>query len=236
MTKRVIVTGASSGIGEAVAVSLAEPGLELVLVARRAERLSEVAARCRETGARVEVVAVDVTHPDAPTQVFDAAGAMGPGAFPVLVNNAGNAEFGPFADAEWSSIEHQVRLNLLAPMAMCHAFVPYALREGGGQIVNVLSITADLVLPGAAAYSAAKAGLRTFSKCLAADYRRKGIKVSAVLPGAIDTPIWDGKPFVPKREDMLPVEAVAGAIVELIRLPHDRNIEELTIMPPKGLL
>ena len=106
-------------------------------------------------------------------------------------------------------------------------------------IAAVVAAAAALVLPpfaGAAAYSASKAGLFMFGKSLAAEYRKAGLKITSIIPGATDTAIWDRQGFIPPREDMLHSESVGEVIRDVIMSPSDRNIDELVIMPPKGIL
>ncbi len=228
MTKRVIVTGASSGIGRETALLLAAQGHEIVLSARREHLLRELAEQC---GPRAHVFACDVCEES--QTLIDFARNLGSGVEPVLVNAAGIAEFGDFTKLEFQG---QLNVNLSAPMALCQAAIPWMLSHGSGQIVNVLSIAATTTFAGAAAYAASKAGLLTAGRCLSAEYRKQGIRITSILPGATDTPIWDGAPFVPERADMLTALAVADAICWVINLPADRVIDELTITPPKGIL
>ena len=236
MTKRVIVCGASSGIGRATALELSKCGCELVLVARRRPLLEELSKQCEANGAKTILVPCDITQYQECEQFVETARNAGDGVEPVLVNSAGVAEFGDFAATPVTSIDDQIRTNLFGPIYACRAFLPWALEVGRGQIVNVLSISASTVFGGAAAYSASKAGLLMFGKSLAADYRKQGLRVTAVLPGATDTAIWSHQDFVPSREDMLSPEAVAECIRDVIMLPTDRSIDEITIMPPKGIL
>lgn len=237
MTKRVIVTGASSGIGKEAAWILSESHCELVLVARREDLLREIAQQCRDRGAvSADVIAADLSESSA-TCAEVIQEAIGPGISPlVLVNNAGTAEFGPYAEMDWNVIERSMALNVLGPMRLCHAILPEMLARGGGQIVNVLSIAATHVFPNSGAYSAAKAGLLAFGRSLAASHRRQGIRVTSILPGSVDTPLWDGKDWSPPSEDMLSPRTVAEVIRDAIMSPPDRNYDEIVLMPPKGIL
>ncbi|HEY3781103.1 MAG TPA: SDR family NAD(P)-dependent oxidoreductase [Fimbriimonadaceae bacterium] len=234
--KRVIVCGASSGIGRATAVALSESGCELVLVARRRALLEELAAQCEKNGAKTICVPCDITQYTECEEFVRIAKLDSDGVEPVLVNSAGVAEFGNFATMSVTSIDDQIRTNLLGPVYACRAFIPWVLEAGSGQIVNVLSISASTVFAGAAAYSASKAGLLMFGKSLASEYRKQGLRLTSVLPGATDTAIWANQSFVPTREDMLSAEAVADCIRDVILMPADRSVDEITMMPPKGIL
>lgn len=223
---RLLVTGASSGIGRALVEQMADQ-VSITMMARRADLLAELEAR---TGA--SAVSGDVSNYE--DCVRFVAAAPGDGEL-ALVNCAGNASFGSFHQASWESIVNQVEVNLLGMMAACHAAIPEMLKAGSGQIINVLSITSTMVFPGSAGYSSAKAGGLMFTKILNAEYRRQGIRCTALLPGAVDTPIWDGQAH-PPREEMLSANAVAGAIKDLLLMPKDRAVDELVLMPPRGVL
>ncbi|MFQ3667782.1 MAG: SDR family NAD(P)-dependent oxidoreductase [Fimbriimonadaceae bacterium] len=232
-----LVTGASSGIGRESARLLAEAGCELVIGARRVGLLEELAAELCDLGApHVLPIRVDVSNLDEVRAFVAEARKAAGDARPALVNVAGLAEFGPFHEQSTESLLAQVQVNLVGPMLACRDVVPWMLEAGGGDIVNVLSITSELVFAGTGAYSAAKSGLRMLGRVLAAEYRKKGVRVTSILPGAVDTPIWEGKSFVPPRKDMLPVGAVAQAIADVVLAPLDRSYDEITIMPPKGVL
>jgi len=228
LTKRVVVTGASSGIGRETAVMLAAQGHEVVLAARREALLLEVAAQC---GSSASVCVCDVTKE--PDRLIDFARNLGDNAEPVLVNAAGMAQFGDFAE---QSFREQLELNLMAPLALCQAVIPWMLAHGSGQIINVLSIAATVPFAGAASYAASKGGLLMAGRCLSAEFRGRGIRFTSILPGATDTAIWDNSAFVPERADMLSARAVAEAICYVVSLPPDRVIDELTVTPLKGIL
>lgn len=224
--KQVVITGASSGIGAETARQLS-PHASLVLVGRNVEKLTAVVNECEDACS----IAVDLIEDVQP--IVNAL--MGTADARVLINCAGIAEYGPYHEMEWHTIDRQLQVNLIAPMRLSHALLPWLL-AGQGQVINVLSIAATQTFPGAAAYMAGKAGLLAAARAWQAEYRRLGLRISNVLPGATDTPIWDGGGFVPERSDMLPCSAVAEAIASLVLMPADRNVDELTLMPPKGIL
>jgi NAD(P)-dependent dehydrogenase (short-subunit alcohol dehydrogenase family) len=235
-TKRAIVTGASSGIGKATALALADAGVEVVLAARRRVLLEDLADQIRRLGGTATAIACDVSDPADCERLITEARAL-PGAVePCLINCAGVAHFGPYHESPVAAVEAQLRANLLGPMVTCHAFLPWALQVGRGHIVNVLSVAAKVPFPGAAIYCTAKAGLLMLGTTLAAEYRTQGLRVTSLLPGSTDTPLWDDKEWVPPKEDMLPVAAVAEAVLDVVLLPADRNVDELVLMPPKGIL
>lgn len=233
-SKRVVITGASAGIGRATALTLAKEGHALVLVARRIDLLLEVAKQCLERGAREATVAgLDMAEPGEAKRLVAHLKELGEGE-QVLVNNAGTAAFGEFHLMPWTDHARQIELNLVGLMAATYAVLPGMLEEGSGQVVNVLSIAAQTVFPGSEAYSAGKAGALAFSRSLSASYRARGLRVSCVLPGATDTPIWGAGG--PDRSQMLHPSAVARVIRDLVETPPDRVVDEVTVTPPRGIL
>lgn len=233
--KQVLITGASSGIGAETAILLAEHGYELILTARRDHLLRELALKCEELGAlRADAIAGDILDVAVNPRLADLL--KGEGEI-VLVNNAGVAEGGGYAESDWTGIEKQMATNLLGPMAVTRAVLPSMLAAGRGLIVNVASIAARTVFPGSAVYSASKAGLVQFGACIREEYRRHGIRVTNILPGATDTPIWGGDTGQgPPREKMLRARAVADAIAWVVAQHPDRVVEEMTVTPPDGVL
>jgi len=227
-TKTLLITGASSGIGLATARLCAAQGYRIGLVARREALLREIQS---EIGG--EVLAHDVAQ--GPGALAEFAEGLG-GDELVLVNNAGIAQFGPYDQMKWEDALAQIQVNLAGLMAATHAVLPRMLADGRGQIVNVLSIAARHVFPGAEAYAASKAGALMFGQSLSASYRKHGIRVCNMLPGSTDTPIWDAGGWKPDAEDMLTPEAVAEAVVAVISAPDNRSFDEITLMPPKGIL
>jgi short-subunit dehydrogenase len=121
-------------------------------------------------------------------------------------------------------------------MVCCRAVLPTMLRQGEGTIVNVASIAAKRALPGSAVYTATKAGLFGFSRVLAEELRNSGVRVGVLMPGAVDTPLWDTLAGSPPRDKMLRPEDVARAAVLMAGLPPHAVLEELTLLPAAGIL
>lgn len=235
-SKRVVITGASSGIGRSAALQLARSGHALVLVARRVDLLLEVAKECQERGAGgVQPVAMDVADAGQMPALADAVQNLGTGEI-ALVNSAGTATFGPFYQTPIEAHREQMRVNFDGTLHATHALLPLMVESGSGQIINVLSIAVQHAFPGAAAYSASKAAVLAMGRSLSVEYRRQGIRVTALIPGATDTPIWDQQSGSPPRDQMLTSRAVGRAIRDLVNLPPDRVIDELVITPPSGIL
>ncbi|MFQ5690528.1 MAG: SDR family NAD(P)-dependent oxidoreductase [Gemmatimonadota bacterium] len=186
-----VVTGASSGIGRELAVLLAAGGFDLILAARRAERLRELARQLSSRhGAGARAVVVDLAEPGGAERVYDAANRT-PGGVQVLVNNAGIGSFGPFADTEWARIRSQLRLNIEALTRLTHLFVPDMVRRRAGRILNVASTAAFQPGPRMAVYYASKAYELLFSEALAEELRGTGVTVTTLCPGPTRTEFQD---------------------------------------------
>jgi short-subunit dehydrogenase len=235
MAKRIVLTGASGGIGSATAIALAREGHALYLVGRDATVLRSLAQRCLSEGAAAaRGIEHDVCEPwsDAswpPTEIA-ADGEW------VAIHAAGQAAFGDLLAMKSDEIENQIAVNLMGAVWLCRAVLPRMLEEGSGLIVTTGSVASRRPFAQSEAYCASKAALRMFSQCLAESYRARGVRVTSVLPGATDTSLWRRQEWSPDPRDMLRPEAVAEAIRWIVQLPPDQVVEELALMPPKGVL
>ncbi|MBB3665539.1 MULTISPECIES: SDR family NAD(P)-dependent oxidoreductase [Prauserella salsuginis group] len=185
--KVAVVTGASGGIGRAVACALARAGADVGLLARRREALEETAAMVEPTGRRTVVATADVTDED---QVAEAVAGVAAelGDPTVVVNNAGGARFlAPLAEMRLSGWQKTVALNLDAPLICAHAALPGMIRAGGGSVVHVGSIVGESAQHGMAHYGTSKAGLTMLSRAMAREWGRHGIRSNVVVPGLVDS-------------------------------------------------
>lgn len=221
----VVITGASSGIGRATALTFARRGANLVLAARRAHVLADVAAECERWGAQALAVPTDVTDPQAMKQLAQEAAATF-GGIDVWVNNAGIGAVGEFTQTPLAAHEQVVRTNLLGYLNGAHAVLPYFQRQQAGVLINVISVGGWVPQPYAVAYSASKFGLRGYSEALRAELRHwPAIHVCDVFPAFIDTPgfqhggNYTGREVKPAPPVYDP-QQVAEAIVALVRRPH----------------
>ncbi len=182
-----IVTGASRGIGRAIAELLAASGANVVLGARSAEALAEVVAAITGRGGSAVAVAVDVTADDAPAALTSAA-AERFGALDILVNNAGGNSFmSPLATMRFSGWRKTLTLNLDSVVQLTQAALPLLVASGHGSIVNVSSVTALRGSPYMSHYGAAKAALVSLTQSLAIETAADGVRVNALVPGWIET-------------------------------------------------
>ncbi|HEU4698826.1 MAG TPA: SDR family oxidoreductase [Gemmatimonadales bacterium] len=187
----VLVTGASGGIGEALAERFARDGHRLVLAARGAGGLERVAGACRRLGApAVRVVSVDLARPEGVTRLLAAVEATG-WRVDVLVNNAGVGLAGPFAEAEPDAVLGLLQLNVVALTQLTRALLPGILASGRGGVLNVASTAAFQPGPYMAVYYASKAYVLSFSEALAAEVAAasagRGVRVTALAPGPTHT-------------------------------------------------
>jgi NADP-dependent 3-hydroxy acid dehydrogenase YdfG len=230
-----IVTGAGRGIGHAVAAALAREGAAVVLAARTRQQLAQTAAAIRESGGTALAIPTDVTQ-DAAVEAMVEQAIAELGRLDILVTAAGVASFGPVVGTKPADWDGMLAVNLRAVMVTCRAVLPMMIRQRRGTIINVASVAAQRAIPGAAAYTATKAAVVGFSRVLAEELRAEKVRVGVLVPGAVDTPLWDTIPTPPDRSRMLRPEDVARAAVLMAALPPGASLEELTLLPQGGIL
>ncbi|GAC1434584.1 MAG: SDR family NAD(P)-dependent oxidoreductase [Solirubrobacteraceae bacterium] len=209
-----LVTGASSGIGEAAARRLARrPGTHVILLARREERLRALAAELPSASH----IAVDLTADDAPAAVADQLRIEHAGRLDLLVNNAGAAWRGTFAQSGWANVERHMRLNFDATVRLTEALLPMLRASAPSQIVNVASVAGRVSRANSGSYSASKFALCGWSEALHLEEREHGVHVGLVLPGFIATEGFPQRELVERRLTRWLVstpQRVAEAIVD----------------------
>lgn len=209
-----VVTGASSGIGEATARRLAaEPGARLVLVARREERLRALA----DALGGATVVAVDLTDDDAPARVREAVEREHGGRLDLLVNNAGASWNAPFAEGGWANVQRTMALNFDAQVRLTEALLPLLRASAPSSIVNVASTAGRVGRAGGGAYSASKFALAGWTDSLHLEEKPHGVHVGLVLPGFVATEGFPQRMLVDRTATRWAVsrpERVAEAIVD----------------------
>lgn len=222
--ERMLITGASRGIGRALALRLARPGREVVLHGRAAAALERVAALVRERGGQAHIVTADLGTPG---EVEALAAAAGSEPLAALVNNAGVAIVKPAGEVTLAEWQASLAVNVTAPFLLCRAAAPRM--PAGATIVNVLSVAARRGFPGWAAYCASKFALEGLSQCLREELRQAGIRVVNVYPSATSTGLWDQIAGTWPRERMLAPEEVAEAIAFALERPGDVLVPEIFI-------
>jgi short-subunit dehydrogenase len=215
-----LVTGASSGIGAATARQLAARGVTVALVARRADRLEQVLADCRSTAPDSRSWPADLADPEGAAglarSIWDSHGGID-----VVINNAGAPMRRPVQRLTMDEVQRTMRVNYLSPVAITLALLPGMLERGSGTIVNVSSLGGRLGIATEAAYCGSKFALAGWSEALVADLAGTGVSVRLVLPGAIDTEIWDQPGNDPPlyTGPLVPADEVAAGIVACIASP-----------------
>jgi short-subunit dehydrogenase len=181
-----LVTGASSGIGEEFARRLAGRGYNLVLVARRKDRLQALASRLGPMGVRAEVLETDLCDPDAVRAVPERVASLDL-EIDLLVNNAGFGTFGEFTESSLESQVGQIRVNVEALVTLTHLLLPPMLERRSGAVLNVASVAGLAPLPKEAVYGATKAFVLSFTEALHVEIAGSGVSVAAVSPGPVPT-------------------------------------------------
>jgi len=230
-----VVTGAGRGIGKAVALAFAREGAAVVLASRTGSELDAVAVQARGSGGRALAVATDVTQEASVARLVDRTLAEF-GRLDILVTAAGAAAFGPVADSKLEEWEWMMGVNLKGVYLTCRAVLAPMIRQRRGTIINVVSVAAARPIAGCAAYAASKNGVLGFTRVLAEEVRSHGVRVGAICPGAVNTPLWDSIPNPPDRARMLAPDDVAEAALLMVSLPARASLEDLTILPAGGIL
>jgi NAD(P)-dependent dehydrogenase (short-subunit alcohol dehydrogenase family) len=239
--KLALVTGASRGLGLAIAEALSERGFHLILAARSLRPLERLAARLPNSTA----LACDIRDPQAVAQLAALVAGL-PGKLPgkragkpkrldVLINNAGIAgPAQPIESLDYAVWREVIETNLHGTFLVTQSVLPFLGK--GSVIVNILSVAARTAFPGMAAYNTSKRGLLAFTETLREELRPRGIRVVALLPGPTNTEIWKQFwPAAPRRRMMAP-QTVAQAVAVAVTLPANANFDELVITPSAGAL
>jgi 3-oxoacyl-[acyl-carrier protein] reductase len=226
--KVALITGASRGIGLAIARRLGAMGARVSLCARDAKRLESAADECKRAGADAIAVAVDVTRPaDIAKLVETTEQLLGP--VEILVNNAGVGYFGPVQTAGEANWDTVLDTNLKAVFLLSRAVAPGMIQRKSGHIVNIASLAGKNVFAGGAIYCASKWGLLGLTGCMAEDLRAHGIRVSAICPGSVATDF--DFPGGRDRNKMLQPDDVAHAVALLLTQAPQSFISELSMRP-----
>lgn len=232
--KTVIITGGSEGVGAATARLFAEAGANLMLVARNKKNLEVIADELRDK-TKVEIFAMDVSDADACVDVFKKA-KFEFGRVDILVNNAGYHARGMVEEVDAVELAKVVDVNLRAPIVLSRIALPYIRESGEGAIINVGSLAGRVIYPGAAAYSATKAGLRSFTLALSEELRGTNVKIGLVSPGPISTAFimedMDKVSDITFSQPMSSAEEVAQTVLDLC----GNNVREEAMPKKSGLL
>lgn len=237
--KVALVTGASSGIGEATAIALAAAGAKVAVVARRADRLSELVQRISDNGGQALPIIADVADDmQAHDMVLKANAEFG--RIDILVNNAGVMLNGPIDAADTEDWRRMVNTNVLGLMYATHAALPIMKAQGQGHIVNISSVAGRTAQAGSGVYNATKWGVGAFSEALRQEVYKDKIRVTIIEPGAVATELTDHITNSAAKEriqtwikSLIPLESedIAAAIIYAVTQPLRVNVNEILIRP-----
>ncbi|MEH2071229.1 MAG: SDR family NAD(P)-dependent oxidoreductase [Nostoc sp.] len=237
--KVAIVTGASSGIGAATAIALAEEGAQVAIAARRIEQLNEVAQKIAAVGGKALPIVTDVSDE---TQVNDLVQKVNTtlGRIDILVNNAGIGGLGTIEDSDPAEWRRQFDLNVLGLLYATHAVLPIFKAQGVGHVVNLSSVAGRVTRPGMGVYSATKWGVNAISEALRQEVHKDNIRVTIIEPGMVATEFIDNITDPAAKQALearfkavtpLQPEDIARAIAYAVTQPPHVNVNEILIRP-----
>lgn len=187
LKKTVLITGASSGIGAALAIQFAQNNCEIILLGRHNERLNQIACDCQQyTGNKPLIITMDLTEPNASQTIYDLVKSHGMHV-DILINNAGEGLWGDFHDYDSLKIHKLIQLNIFSVIDMTKLFLTDMVAKKSGKIVNIASVYAFTPVPYQSIYAASKAFILSFSLALADEVKSAGVDVTVICPGTIRT-------------------------------------------------
>ena len=229
--KRCLITGASRGIGRAIAEKLAAPDVELLLHGRDNVALAEVCKAVQSRSAKVVKLSYDLATRSGVAKLIDAVGSA---SINLLINNAGIAIVKPYTEITEIEWDQTIGVNITAPFLLIQHFAPRM--QPGSSIVNLLSVAAKTGFPGWSAYCMSKFALEGFSQSVREELRDHKVRLINVYPAATDTEIWDKVKGEWPREKMMSAEDVAKAVVYAISQPNEVLVENVTLGSLMGKL
>jgi len=234
-----LVTGASSGIGDATARALADAGAKVAIAARRHERLDVLARELGGSGSEVLVLAADLAREEENRRIVVETEAHF-GRLDILVNNAGVMLLSPVDGSNPEDWRRMLELNVLAPMVSSQAALPGMRARGGGHIVSISSTAGRIANPNAAGYSASKFGIVAFSESLRREVYKDNIRVTVIEPGIVETELREHIPHAGTKQALdawaaglrqLQPEDVANAVLYCVTQPSHVNVNEILMRP-----
>jgi NADP-dependent 3-hydroxy acid dehydrogenase YdfG len=237
--KVALVTGASSGIGEATAIALAAEGAAVALAARRQDRLEALEAKLTSGGSTAITLSLDVTDEQACRDAV-ATTRERLGGLDILINNAGLMLLGPILDADTEDWRRMIHTNVLGLMYLTHAALPHLVEQGSGDIVNVSSVAGRVARSGSGVYNASKWGVNAFTESLRQEVTQRGVRVSVVEPGLVDTELGDHITHAQSKQATkewkasirsLAADDIARAVVYIVSQPDHVAINEILVRP-----
>jgi short-subunit dehydrogenase len=227
------ITGASRGIGYEVAKAFAQIGAHVVVTARNGRKLGSLVREINRKGGRATSYVCDVSKERSVAgtarQIFKRFGRVD-----VFANNAGVAYFKSLRETSSSEFDEVIAANLRGTFLCIKAVIEPMVRRRSGHIINVISVSARKAYTKSSAYSASKAGVLALTNVLREEVRRFGIKVTAVIPGATETHMWNASTRDKYRHRMMSAKDVARVVVSVFQAPRSAHIEEVVVRPQLG--
>ena len=230
--KVIMVTGASRGIGLAIARRLASEGARLVMVARHQPTRNR--AKAQVVGEPL-LVQADVTRPREVARMFRRVGREF-GRLDVLVKNAGGFTYKPFLRTTLADWRLNLETNLTSLFLVTRAALPWLAKSRAAHVVNILTVSSRLAFPNCSAYTASKFGALGLTRVLVEELRPRKIRVTAILPGSTNTRLTDEFDFAVRRAELIQPEVVAEAVLSALQQPPRTTVEEIWLSPSRGAL
>jgi NAD(P)-dependent dehydrogenase (short-subunit alcohol dehydrogenase family) len=232
--QRALVTGATSGIGRAVALQLARDGAEVVVHGRNAERGAETVREITAAGGQASFVAADLTDACDVQWLAREVGDVD-----ILINNAGISLFAPTAEVDVAAFDEMFASNVRAPFLLVAALAPGMAARGRGSIVSLSSMAAGVGLVGGAAYGATKVSLEAMTRAWAAEYSASGVRVNAIAPGPVYTPTPSGPEFIAALGETTPMHRASqpeeiAEVIAFLASPRASYITGATVAADGG--
>ena len=232
--KLAFITGATKGIGRSTAITFANAGWDLILLARNMESMERLKSELVTTKSKISLVRCDLSNSlEIDNCVKEAIKRYGCPS--VLINNAGCAFNGSLVEMDLSQWEQTMQINLTSVFQLCRSIVPQ-MRKNGGLVINVSSHASYNAFPEWGAYCISKSALAMFTKCLREEERSNSIRACTITLGSVNTPLWDSESINADfdRTSMLSSSEVSDTILYMAQQPESQLIEDLTLMPSGG--
>lgn len=229
--KRILITGASKGIGRAIAIKLADKDSHILIHGRNTKDLAETESLIKDRAGKVTQILADFSTSEGAEKVVH---EVGDEPIDVVINNAGITMSKPMEQLTLDNWNKVVAVNITAPFIITHSLLRQM--KKGSSIVNIMSGAAKTPFPNFSAYCMSKYGLRGFTDTIREELRPRGIRVIGVYPGSVDTPIWKTIPGEWDRERMLKPQDVANSVAYALSCPPSATVEDIRIAPTGGRL
>ena len=234
MSQKVIwVTGASTGIGKDIATEFSKAGHIVVVSSRRKSRLVTLVSEIKFAGREASAFVCNVSS-ERSVQLTAKRIREKYGKIDCLINNAGVTIFKSFIDTKVYEYDYVLDINLRGSFLCMKSVLPQMIKLKKGHIINILSVSANTALDDSSIYAASKAGLLAMSNCLRSEVRRYNIKISNILPGAVETPMWDSRTRQRYKSRMMSPSDIASIVLMMFEQPKKVLIEDLIVRPIKG--